>query len=143
MVPQQSNMYITMCQKKLKHTNLHFFQTTTPFVTVQENCLLLNMFFNKMKSAADQGLNTSLCSWILDFHTEQPQTLQISNTNTTMLSTGAPQGCILSLLLTHNSTSSSSTNHMIKFTTIAGFISNNNGIIQRGGARTTTKNQKK
>ncbi|GAA6071251.1 signal peptide peptidase-like 2, partial [Tachysurus ichikawai] len=47
------------------------------------------------------GLNTSLCNWILDFLTGRPQSVRIGNSisSTTTLSTGAPQGCMLSPLL--------------------------------------------
>ncbi|KAK3550582.1 hypothetical protein QTP70_000038 [Hemibagrus guttatus] len=47
------------------------------------------------------GINTSLCKWILDFLTGRPQSIRIGNStsNTTTLSTGAPQGCVLSPLL--------------------------------------------
>ncbi|KAK3566072.1 hypothetical protein QTP86_025244, partial [Hemibagrus guttatus] len=47
------------------------------------------------------GLNTSLCNWILDFLTGRPQSVRIGNSlsSTTTLSTGAPQGCVLSPLL--------------------------------------------
>ncbi|KAK0148821.1 putative RNA-directed DNA polymerase from transposon BS [Merluccius polli] len=67
------------------------------------------------------GLNTSICNWILDFLTEKPQTVQIGNTSSKSitLSTGAPQGCVLSpllfTLLTHDYE-----------TTVVGLISNNN-----------------
>ncbi|KAL0190088.1 hypothetical protein M9458_017187, partial [Cirrhinus mrigala] len=80
------------------------------------------------------GLNTSLCNWILDFLTGRPQSVRVgSNTSsTTTLSTGAPQGCVLSpllfTLLTHDCTAKFSSNHIIKFaddTTVVGLISNN------------------
>ncbi|KAK3535396.1 hypothetical protein QTP70_012260 [Hemibagrus guttatus] len=47
------------------------------------------------------GLNTSFCNWILDFLTGRPQSIWIRNStsSTTTLSTGAPQGCVLSPLL--------------------------------------------
>ncbi|KAK3574434.1 hypothetical protein QTP86_006600 [Hemibagrus guttatus] len=47
------------------------------------------------------GLNTSLCNWILDFLTGRPQLVQIGNrfSSKTTLSTGDPQGCVLSPLL--------------------------------------------
>ncbi|KAK3553870.1 hypothetical protein QTP70_012703 [Hemibagrus guttatus] len=73
------------------------------------------------------GTNTSLCNWILDFLTGRPQSVRIANSicSTTTLSTRAPQGCVLSLLLftllTHD--------HIIKFandTTVVGLISKNN-----------------
>lgn len=62
------------------------------------------------------GLNTTLCSWVLDFLTERPQSVGCS---TITLSTGAPQGCVLSpmlfTLLTQDCTAMYSTNHNIKF----------------------------
>ncbi|KAK3552526.1 hypothetical protein QTP86_013893, partial [Hemibagrus guttatus] len=47
------------------------------------------------------GLNTPLCNGILDFLTGRPQSVRIGNStsSTTTLSTGAPQGCVLSPLL--------------------------------------------
>ncbi|XP_043573093.1 probable E3 SUMO-protein ligase RNF212 [Chiloscyllium plagiosum] len=47
------------------------------------------------------GLNISLCNWFLDFLTGRPQSVRIGNSisNTIRLSTGAPQGCVLSPLL--------------------------------------------
>ncbi|KAK3520087.1 hypothetical protein QTP70_013046 [Hemibagrus guttatus] len=80
------------------------------------------------------GLNTSLCNWILDFLTGRPQSVRIGNStsSTTTLSTGAPQGCVLSpllfTLLTHDCTAMHSSNHIIKFTddtTVVGLISKN------------------
>ncbi|KAI5101429.1 gastrula zinc finger protein XlCGF28.1-like [Silurus meridionalis] len=80
------------------------------------------------------GLNTSLCNWILDFLTGRPQAVRIGNSisSTTTLSTGAPQGCVLSpllfTLLTHDCAPRHSSNHIIKFaddTTVVGLISKN------------------
>ncbi|KAI2646963.1 hypothetical protein H4Q32_030697 [Labeo rohita] len=80
------------------------------------------------------GLNTSLCNWILDFLTGRPQSVRVGHntSSTTTLSTGAPQGCVLSpllfTLLTHDCTAKFSSNHIIKFaddTTVVGLISNN------------------
>ncbi|KAK3532777.1 hypothetical protein QTP86_028146, partial [Hemibagrus guttatus] len=77
------------------------------------------------------GLNTSLCNWILDFLTGRPQSVWICNSTTT-LSTGAPQGCVLSpllsTLLTHDCAVMHSSNHIIKFvddTTVVGLICKN------------------
>ncbi|KAK3541003.1 hypothetical protein QTP86_009520 [Hemibagrus guttatus] len=67
------------------------------------------------------GLNTSLCNWILEFLTGRPQLVRIGNSfsSTTTLSTGAPQGCVLSpllfTLLTHDCAAMHSSNHIIKF----------------------------
>ncbi|KAI5629425.1 gastrula zinc finger protein XlCGF28.1-like, partial [Silurus asotus] len=80
------------------------------------------------------GLNTSLCNWILDFLTGRPQAVRIGNSisSTTTLSTGAPQGCVLSpllfTLLTHDCAPTHSSNHIIRFaddTTVVGLISRN------------------
>ncbi|KAK3525720.1 hypothetical protein QTP70_006752 [Hemibagrus guttatus] len=80
------------------------------------------------------SLNISLCNWILDFLTGRPQSVQIGNSisSTTTLSTGAPQGCVLSsmlfTLLTHDCAAMHSSNHIVKFvndTTVVGLISKN------------------
>ncbi|KAK3567736.1 hypothetical protein QTP86_024052, partial [Hemibagrus guttatus] len=68
------------------------------------------------------GLNTSLCNWILDFLTGRPQSVRIGSSlsSTTILSTGAPQGCVLSpllfTLLTHDCAAMHHSNHIVKFT---------------------------
>ncbi|KAK1805486.1 hypothetical protein P4O66_019788 [Electrophorus voltai] len=79
------------------------------------------------------GLNTSLCNWILDFLTGRPQFVRIgsSTSNTTTLSTGAPQGSVLSplLFMTHDCAVMHSSNHIIKFaddTTVVGLINKDN-----------------
>ncbi|KAK3506172.1 hypothetical protein QTP70_014844 [Hemibagrus guttatus] len=78
------------------------------------------------------GLNTSLCNWILDFLTGRPQSVRIGNSfsSTTTLSTGAPEGCVLSpllfTLLTHDCAAMHSSNHITKFDddmTVVGLIS--------------------
>ncbi len=80
------------------------------------------------------GLNNSLCNWILDLLTGRPQSVRVGHntSSTTTLSTGAPQGCVLSpllfTLLTHDCTAKFSSNHIIKFaddTTVVVLISNN------------------
>jgi hypothetical protein len=77
------------------------------------------------------GLNTSLCSWILDFLTGRPQVVRVGNNTsaTLILNTGAPQGCMLSLLLyslfTHDCVARHNSNIIIKFaddTTVVGLI---------------------
>ncbi|XP_059829764.1 uncharacterized protein LOC132396201 [Hypanus sabinus] len=93
------------------------------------------------------GLNTSLCNWILDFLTGRPQSVQIGSSisNTITLSMGAPQGCVLSLLLftllTHDCASTHSSNHIIKFTddtTVVGLISKNDESAYREGLQRLT-----
>ncbi len=50
---------------------------------------------------SDLGLNTSLCDWIQDFLTGRPQVVKMGQftSNSITLNIGAPQGCVLSLLL--------------------------------------------
>ncbi|KAI5606905.1 gastrula zinc finger protein XlCGF28.1-like [Silurus asotus] len=78
------------------------------------------------------GLNTSLCNWILDFLTGN------SISSSTTLSTGAPQGCVLSpllfTLLTYDCVAMHSSKHIIKFAddmTVLGLISKNDELAYR------------
>ncbi|KAI2646812.1 hypothetical protein H4Q32_025568 [Labeo rohita] len=96
----------------------------------EEILVLLSLLINKVHLL---GLNTSLCSWILDFLTARPQSVHVgrNTSSTTTLSTGAPRGCVLSpvlfMLLTDDCTAKFSSNHIIKFaddTTVVGLISN-------------------
>ncbi|KAK1792591.1 hypothetical protein P4O66_012526 [Electrophorus voltai] len=69
----------------------------------------------------DLGLHTSLCEWISNFLTDRPQSVRVGNcaSSTLTLSSGAPQGCVLSPLLyslyTYNCTATSSSTIIIKF----------------------------
>ncbi|KAK3525628.1 hypothetical protein QTP70_001446 [Hemibagrus guttatus] len=94
--------------------------------------------------------NAACKSWILDFLTGRPQSVQIGNSTSsaTTLNTGAPQGCVLSpllfTLLTHDCAAMHISNHIIKFaddTTVVGLISKNDESAYRGaeaGVKTTT-----
>ncbi|KAK1784814.1 hypothetical protein P4O66_003478 [Electrophorus voltai] len=82
----------------------------------------------------DLGLHTSLCDWISNFLTDRPQSVRLGNcaSSTLTLSTGAPQGCVLSPLLyslyTYDCTTTSSSNIIVKFaddTVVMGLISDN------------------
>ncbi|KAK1805677.1 hypothetical protein P4O66_019239 [Electrophorus voltai] len=82
----------------------------------------------------DLGLHTSLCDWISNFLTDRPQSVRVGNCSSTTLtlSTGAPQGCVLSPLLysmyTYDCTATSSSNINVKFaddTVVVGLISDN------------------
>ncbi|KAI3352194.1 hypothetical protein L3Q82_005162 [Scortum barcoo] len=77
------------------------------------------------------GLPSSLCHWIRDFLTNKPQVVRIGdNTSSTLvLSTGTPQGCMLSpalfTLFTSDCSAINSTNTIVKFaddTTVVGLI---------------------
>ena len=80
------------------------------------------------------GLSTSLCNWLLDFLTGRPQSVRVggNTSNTIILNTGAPQGCVLSpllfTLLTHDFFPKHNSNLFIKFaddTTVVGQVTNN------------------
>ncbi len=80
------------------------------------------------------GFSAHLCTWIMDFLTNRPQCVKIGihHSSTLTLSTGSPQGCVLSPLLyclyTFDCTSTHFFNHIIKFaddTTVIGLISGN------------------
>ncbi len=95
------------------------------------NTIIPQQLINKLNLL---GLNNSLCNWILDFLTGRPQSVRVGHntSSTTTLSTGVPQGCVLSpllfTLLTHDCTAKFSSIHIIKFaddTTVVGLISNN------------------
>ncbi len=87
------------------------------------NTIIPQQLINKLNLL---GLNNSLCNWILEFLTGRPQSVSATTPQ------GAPQGCVLSLLLfmllTHDCIAKFSSNHIIKFaddTTVVGLISNN------------------
>ncbi|KAK1801002.1 hypothetical protein P4O66_004666 [Electrophorus voltai] len=82
----------------------------------------------------DLGLHTSLCDWISNFLTDRPQSVRVGNcaSSTLTLSTGAPQGCVLSPLLyslhTYDCTATSISIIIVKFaddTVVMGLISDN------------------
>ena len=90
------------------------------------------------------GLNNSLCNWILDFLTCQPQVVRVGNNTsaTLILNTGAPQGCVLSPLLyslcTHDCMARQDSNTIIKFandTTVVGLIIDNDETAYREEVR--------
>ncbi|CAI5682340.1 unnamed protein product [Oreochromis niloticus] len=93
------------------------------------NTIIPDILINKLVTL---GLPPLTCAWIKDFLTNRPQTVRLrphlSSTHT--LSTGSPQGCVLSPLLyslyTHDCSSTHNNNLIIKFaddTTVVGLIS--------------------
>ena len=87
------------------------------------------------------GISTPLCNWLLDLLTDSPQTLRVGKNSTeTIMSTGVPQGCVLSPLLftlmTHDCCARHNSNHIIKFaddTTVVGLISKDDDSAYREG----------
>lgn len=83
------------------------------------NTILSNRLFHKM---TDLGIQHNICLWIKNFLTKRPQSVRMGShhsTTTTLISTGAPQGCVLSPFLyslyTHDCVPSNDTNIIIKF----------------------------
>ncbi|KAI4881127.1 hypothetical protein NFI96_017869, partial [Prochilodus magdalenae] len=77
------------------------------------------------------GLTPTLCNWVLNFLTDRPQSVRIGSrtSSTRTVSTGTPQGCVLSPLLytlfTYDCVASQSNTSIIKFaddTTVIGLI---------------------
>lgn len=54
-----------------------------------------------IRKLTELGLSPSICTWIKNFLTNRPQTVKVGPhiSSTIMLSTGSPQGCVLSPLL--------------------------------------------
>ncbi|KAI3375612.1 hypothetical protein L3Q82_003934 [Scortum barcoo] len=80
------------------------------------------------------GLSFTLCNWVLDFLTDRPQSVRIHDVSSSSisLSTGSPQGCVLSPLLFTLLTYDCSAIHpsclIVKFaddTAVVGRIANN------------------
>ncbi|KAK1788520.1 hypothetical protein P4O66_016944 [Electrophorus voltai] len=98
------------------------------------NTIIPSLLTTKLE---DLGLHTSLCDWISNFLTGRPQSVRVGNctssTLTLTLSTGAPQGCVLSpprySLYTYDCVATSSSTTIVKFTddtVIIGLILDNN-----------------
>uniref|UniRef100_A0A1A8ATP4 Reverse transcriptase domain-containing protein n=1 Tax=Nothobranchius furzeri TaxID=105023 RepID=A0A1A8ATP4_NOTFU len=120
------HLALTHLDKKDTHVRMLYIDFSSAF-----NTIIPQQLIGKLSML---GLNTSLCNWILDFLTGRPQSVRIGNctSSTTTLSTGAPQGCVLSTLLftllTHDCVATHSSNYIIKFaddTTLVGLISKN------------------
>ncbi|KAK3569405.1 hypothetical protein QTP86_027938 [Hemibagrus guttatus] len=114
---------LVMRHIKTQHVRMLFIDFSSAFNTIIPQHLIEELSL--------LGLNTSLCNYsgakkylIMDFLSGRPQSVQIrsSISSTTTLSTGAPQGCVLSPLLFTPLT------HIIKFsddTTVVGLICKN------------------
>ncbi|KAK1802989.1 hypothetical protein P4O66_021528, partial [Electrophorus voltai] len=99
--------------------------------SLEFNTIIPSLLITKLENL---GLHTSLCDWISNFLTDSPQSVRVGNcvSSTLTLSTGAPQGCVLSPLLyslyTYDCTATSSSTIIVKFaddTVVMGLISDN------------------
>uniref|UniRef100_A0A669CU71 Reverse transcriptase domain-containing protein n=1 Tax=Oreochromis niloticus TaxID=8128 RepID=A0A669CU71_ORENI len=114
---------LTHLDKKDSYVRMLFIDFSSAFNTIIPQQLICKL--DRL------GLSTSLCNWLLDFLSQRPQAVRVGNkvSNSITLSTGAPQGCVLSpllfTLLTHDCTTTYSSIHLVKFaddTTLVGLI---------------------
>ncbi|KAG5264795.1 hypothetical protein AALO_G00258100 [Alosa alosa] len=117
--------------RRLTHLrkSVAFIENIKPFRNVSAfNTIIPQQLICKLDKL---GLSTYLCNWLLDFLCQRPQVVRVGNniSSSITLSTGAPQGCVLSpllfTLLTHDCTATYSNNHIVKFaddTTLVGLI---------------------
>ncbi|KAI4901271.1 hypothetical protein NFI96_004577 [Prochilodus magdalenae] len=116
---------LTHLEQKDSYVRMLFVDFTSAF-----NTMIPQTLTDKLSSL---GLRSSLCNWVLDFLTNRPQSVRIHNlsSSTTILSTGSPQGCVLSpllfTLLTYDCSHIHSGCHIVKFaddTAVVGCITN-------------------
>ncbi|KAI4892922.1 hypothetical protein NFI96_001303 [Prochilodus magdalenae] len=90
---KHSHRKILYENEKNSYVRMLFVDFTSAF-----NTMIPQTLTDKLSSL---GLPSSLCNWVLDFLTNRPQSVRIHNltSSTTILSTGSPQGCVLSPLL--------------------------------------------
>ncbi|KAI3360268.1 hypothetical protein L3Q82_014582 [Scortum barcoo] len=104
---------LTHLQLPNTYVRMLFVDFSSAFNTVIPDKLILKLH--------NLGLPSSLCHWIRDFLTNRPQVVRIGdNTSSTLvLSTGTPQGCVLSpalfTLFTSDCSAIYSTNTIVKF----------------------------
>ncbi|KAI3374481.1 hypothetical protein L3Q82_006306 [Scortum barcoo] len=117
---------LTHLQLPNTYVRMLFVDFSSAFNTVIPDKLILKLH--------NLGLPSSLCHWIRDFLTNWPLVVRIWDitSSTLVLSTGTPQGCVLSpalfTLFTSDCSAIHSTNTIVKFaddTTIVGLISDN------------------
>ncbi len=92
------HLALTHLENKDSYVRMLFIDFSSAF-----NTIIPQQLINKLNLL---GLNNSLCNWILDFLTGRPQSVRVGHntSSTTTLSTGAPQGCVLSPLTIDSST---------------------------------------
>ncbi|KAI3353900.1 hypothetical protein L3Q82_005109 [Scortum barcoo] len=121
---------IKLAKSRYKRRIEEHFENNNPHIQ-PSTTVILDKLILKLHNL---GLPSSLCHWIRDFLTNRPQVVRIGdNTSSTLvLSTGTPQGCVLSpalfTLFTSDCSAIHSTNTIVKFaddTTIVGLISDN------------------
>ncbi|KAL7856384.1 hypothetical protein AOLI_G00199880 [Acnodon oligacanthus] len=127
-----SHLSLEHLEGKNTHVRLLFLDFSSAFNTIIPQHL--------MSKLAPLGFSTHLSNWLLDFLTNGPQSVQVGNNISSVipLSTGSPQGCVLSplvfTLMTHDCSAWSTTNHIVKFaddTTVVALIQDDNDLHYR------------
>ncbi len=117
---------LTHLESRNSNVRLLFLDFSSAFNTIIPQSLV-----QKLSSL---GLRPTLGNWVLDFLTNRPQTVRIHNTisSSITLSTGSPQGCVLSplvfTLLTYDCSARHPSCHIVKFaddTAVVGRITDN------------------
>ncbi|KAK3510002.1 hypothetical protein QTP70_024601, partial [Hemibagrus guttatus] len=126
------HLALTHLDNNNTYIRMMFIDFSSAFNTVVPSKLIAKL--------SDLGICTSLCSWIMDFLTNRPQSVRLGNhiSSTFILNTGVPQGCVPSPLLYSLFTSDCvplhNSNIFIKYaddTTVVGRISNNDELAYR------------
>ncbi|KAK0130917.1 putative RNA-directed DNA polymerase from transposon BS [Merluccius polli] len=121
-------LHLTLAHLEEKNTyaRLLFIDFSSAF-----NTIIPHQLVEKLRSL---GLDHGMCNWALNFLSQRQQRVRVGNniSKTIEVSTGSPQGCVLSpllfRLLIHDCAAHSSTNHIIKFAddmTVLGLIRGN------------------
>ena len=104
-----------------------------PFIDYSSafNTIVPSKLISKLRTL---GLNTSLCNWIL---TGCPQVVRLGNniSATLILNKGAPQGCVLSPLLTAWPGTTPTPSSSLLMTTVVGLITDNDETAYREEVR--------
>ncbi|KAI3364745.1 hypothetical protein L3Q82_000901 [Scortum barcoo] len=117
---------LTHLENKDSYVRLLFVDFTSAFNTIIPQTLVQKL--------TTLGLSSTLCNWVLDFLTDRPQSVRIHDVSSSSisLSTGSPQGCVLSpllfTLLTHDCSAIHPSCLIVKFaddTAVVGRIANN------------------
>ncbi|KAI3376533.1 hypothetical protein L3Q82_016993 [Scortum barcoo] len=126
---------LTHLENKDSYVRLLFVDFTSAFNTIIPQTLVQKL--------TTLGLSLTLCNWVLDFLTDRPQSVRIHDVSSSSisLSTGSPQGCVLSpllfTLLTHDCSAIHPSCLIVKFaddTAVVGRIANNDeSELQAGG----------
>ena len=125
----------TVC-KHLEHSSSYARMLFVDFSSAF-NTLVPSRLLSKLRGL---GIDERTCRWIGDFLTDRLQSVRLGDhrSSTLAVSTGAPQGCVLSPMLytlyTHDCAPIHSSNILVKFaddTTVVGLIKNNDETAYR------------